>query len=507
MKDQHDRLERTGEERGEAPRRADADAMQSAVHAQPDAETPRNPGRREFFKLAGAGAAAVAVGATSSGCAGRVVDDLPTEIRDDLEPVDQRDLLFSMVASPVLAQREKERTKAWEAAAAKRSVKSADGSPFTPVGAFKRFFFEGTKKYERNQPGWSQLDFALEEAAWGTAGWLGGMSAAGVPNQGPAYKWDQSEVREEKWEFESEQQAAEAIKTAARLYGAARCGITRNDPRWNFDPLYDIEQDRTLSWEKDFPFEPKSVIVLLVEMDYRGIRTAPSAVESGAAGQGYSEMAMVAGQLAKFLHHLGYQAVASGNDLGLCVPYAVAAGLGQEGRHGALIAPSLGPRLRICKVYTEFDFVEYDQPRDYKVTSFCTHCKRCADACPSQAISHDDARTFEPVYEGSEDPNYTWNNNPGVLKWHNDMKKCFEFWYESGSDCGSCINACPYNKPDIWHHTFTDALQPAMPGPLHWLMKEGDRVFGYGSVNDPAQVEQFWKTGRNLRNKSMNRKG
>ncbi len=507
MKDERERLEASRAERGEVPRKADADAMPSAVRALPERGAPRDPGRRNFLTLCGAGAAAAAVGATSSGCAGRAVDDMPTEIRDDVKPIDQRDLMFSMVASPALAKRHPERVKAWEAAAAKRGVKSTDGSPFTPVDSFKRFFLEGTKKFESDQPGWTQLDFALDKASWHTAESVGGMSSKGIPNQGPAYGWDQSEVREEKWEFESKQQAAEQIKTAARLFGAARCGITRNDPRWNFDPLYDIEQDRTLSWEEDFPFEPKSVIVLLIEMDYRGLRTVPSAISTATMGQGYSEMAMAAGQLAKFLRHLGYKAVAAGNDLGRSVPYAVAAGLGQEGRHGVLIAPSMGPRVRICKVYTEFDFVDYDQPHDYKVTSFCTHCKRCADACPTQAITHDDERTFEPVYEGSEDPNYTWHNNPGVLKWHNDMKKCFEFWYESGTDCGSCLNACPYNKPDIWHHTFTDALQPAMPGPLHWLMKEGDRVFGYGSVDDAAQVEQFWKTGRNLRHRSMNRKG
>lgn len=443
------------------------------------------------------GGAAVAAGAAygTKRAEGKVIDDLPVEISDDYKPFDQRNMVFSMTTSRILPDRFPEKTKAWEEAAQERGKKWG-GQPWRLKGSFHHFFME-THDYWQDRPGWTQLDFAIEKASWHTSLALAGLHAAGAPNKG-VFSWEQSDVEDVKYEFESKQQAAEAIKTAARLYGAARCGITHNDPRWNYEPLYDIETDSELSWD-DFPFRPKTVIVMLVEMDYRGIRTSPSVLASAAAGQGYSEMTVVAGQVARFLRLLGYQAVGAGNDLAASVPYAMAAGLGQEGRHGALIAPGLGPRVRICKVFTDFDFVEFDKPRDFSVTSFCTHCKRCADSCPSQAILHDDERSFEPVYEGSDNPNYTATNSSGVLKWHNDMKKCFEFWTENGGDCGSCINACPYNKPDFWHHHMVDVMQPVMPGPVHWFMKEMDRVFGYGSVYDEEQVKAFWKTGKHMR--------
>jgi hypothetical protein len=88
--------------------------------------------------------------------------------------------------------------------------------------------------------------------------------------------WDQSDVEKEQYQFKSKREAAWAIKSAARVWGAVRCGITKRDRRWDYDPLYDILNKRTLSWERDFPFEPKSVIVLLTPMDYDNIATAPA---------------------------------------------------------------------------------------------------------------------------------------------------------------------------------------------------------------------------------------
>ena len=79
------------------------------------------------------------------------------------------------------------------------------------------------------------------------------------------------------------------------------------------------------------------------------------------------------------------------------------------------------------------------------------------------------------------------------MKFHNDAKKCFKFWIENDGGCANCIASCPYNKPDFWHHDFVEATNIITPGPLHQFNKEMDKVFGYGSVNDPTKVEQFWK--------------
>lgn len=41
------------------------------------------------------------------------------------------------------------------------------------------------------------------------------------------------------------------------------------------------------------------------------------------------------------------------NDTALAIPYAIKAGLGEYGRHGLLITPEYGPRVRIGKIFTD----------------------------------------------------------------------------------------------------------------------------------------------------------
>lgn len=69
----------------------------------------------------------------------------------------------------------------------------------------------------------------------------------------------------------------------------------------DYDPLYDLENEKELSCEKDFPFEPKTVIVILTPMDYDCISTAPAWTADGTAADGYSQMGVKATQMAKFI--------------------------------------------------------------------------------------------------------------------------------------------------------------------------------------------------------------
>jgi epoxyqueuosine reductase len=430
--------------------------------------------------LVGIGAAATTVFAVKK-AKGKVLDDVPNIIHDDYKRMDQRGVIQGFVHSPKLQDRNSNWVKSWENAAKKR------GKDFVVRGSYKKY----AQPEPRDEPGYSQLEYALARGGWETS--INNIPITVAPNHG-YQTWDQSNVNKTKYKFKEKIDASAAIKKAAKIYGSDKTGITVHDTRWDYDPLYDPIDEKDVSWD-DFPFKPKSVIVCLVEMDYEALSTAPTVVSDGTSGQGYSDMVVVAGHLAAFIRHLGYNAVASGNDLGLSVAYAVAAGLGEVARGGWLITPDLGPKVRICKVYTDFDFVEYDQPRDYSITNFCVHCKRCADACPSESISFEDEPTFEPTFEGSDDPDYNWNSHPGVLKWHNDSKKCYEFWVENGGSCSSCIAACPYNKPDFWHHDLIDTANVVLPGQAHTIMKEMDKVFGYGNVNDPIKVRKFWKPG------------
>jgi ferredoxin len=117
-------------------------------------------------------------------------------------------------------------------------------------------------------------------------------------------------------------------------------------------------------------------------------------------------------------------------------------------------------------------------------------CRRCADACPGKAIPHDAEPSFEPTHE---DKDTAYFNPSGVKKWYLNARKCFQFWGDSGHDCGACITTCPYNKPDFWHHRLVERLNRLMPGAVHDFMREMDIIFGYGNTYDEAAVTKFFK--------------
>lgn len=443
--------------------------------------------RRSFFKL-GVGAAA-AVGLASGATAKQepklkstLHKDFPVAIDlDVIKPMPQENSVWAFISSKALGKKYPERNQNF-----------ADG------WCFHTNRFDPMVGLDKNKPGMRQLDLALMSAGWSINGAIADGSENQAINKG-VYSWDQSEVFPEQWHFSSGEEASQQIKAAARLFGAVRCGITPNEHLWNWDPLYDYEEERQVSWD-EFPFKPKSVIVILVDEDYEAMATAPSHVSGAAVGMGYSKMAFVAGTMASFIRTLGYKAVASGNDLGNSVAYGIAAGLGEGARNGHLMAPRFGPRVRIAKVYTDLELPNeaYDKPRSFGIMEFCENCKLCAEKCPSLAISMQDEPSWEPQYENGEDPKYSWHHQRGVKKFYNDAKKCYKYWVDSGTDCAICLTACPWNKPDFWHHRLIDASNAYTGGPIHSFMKVMDELFGYGNVFDEQAVHSFWETGKDI---------
>ncbi|OBQ56809.1 hypothetical protein SP90_01675 [Halodesulfovibrio spirochaetisodalis] len=422
--------------------------------------------RRSFLKLTSASvmsaaAAAASVGMTAEDVMAKSYDDFPVPLSKDFAPHSQRDLVLTRAAAGI----NPELTK---------MLKQV-----------------GNREPQEDIPGYSQLDNALTAASWAVHDVLMPGDSAGITNTG-VNSWDlyNKDKNSNAFQFENPQHASIAIKKAAQSFGAINCGIARRDERWDYKEFFSPGRG-SFGWE-DFPFEPKSVIVMAVPMDYHMISTSPAWTSSGTVGDGYSRMAKVATCIAQFMRGLGYNAICAGNSMANSVAYGIMAGLGEGGRNGALIMPKHGPRFRICKVYTDFEGAEYDKPMTFGVASFCERCKRCADACPSKAIPHDDKPSFMPTY--STNPDETWNNQKGIYKYYSNSKKCLKFWGENGNDCSNCISSCPYNKPDFWHHRLVDVMNTISPGAVHTMMREMDILFGYGKVGDPEKVVKFWST-------------
>lgn len=360
-----------------------------------------------------------------------------------------------------------------------------------PQGSFLSFFAKWMKLVptpQEGEPGYAQYDHALDLASWAVHDIGAFPSNAGVKDAGPLQDWARFSNPTEKTQcqFESPDEAAKIIKRAARFLGADLAGIAPYDERWTYSKWFDIRPvlfegaEEGLHEDAQFPFEPKSVIALAFEMDYDALKT-PGRLSDAAAGLEYSHMAEIGAKVAVFLNELGYKAIPAGNDCGLSIPIAVQAGFGELSRMGTLITEEYGSRVRLAKVYTDFEITP-DKPKSFGVWEFCKRCKKCADYCPSGAISTKDEPTWEPD-TGSK------SSHPGVRRWYQNNERCMAQWARMGSGCGVCLTVCPYNKLDSWHHDLAEMLVSVPVG--RDIARELDDLFGYGQMT-AENNEYFW---------------
>ncbi len=229
--------------------------------------------------------------------------------------------------------------------------------------------------------------------------------------------------------------AAKQVKKVASLYGADLVGITAYDERWTYASKFSARNGEAKAKAIELPDSLSSCIVVAKEMDYETLRTSPAATASAAPAAGYAHDAVLLLALAQYIRSLGYVAVACQNDTTLAIPYAVQAGLGEYGRNGLCITPQFGPRIRLGRVLTDMPLT-HDKPKTFGVAKTCEICRRCANNCPPQAISHGAPSSYR----------YNRSNIKGVKKWTTDGEKCFRFWVGQGTDCANCVRTCPYNK-------------------------------------------------------------
>ncbi len=261
------------------------------------------------------------------------------------------------------------------------------------------------------------------------------------------------------------------VKSAARWFGADLVGICEVNPSWVYSHWGDY--NAFYSGGIASPGDPieipswlKYAVVIAIEMDYQEIKRSP-AIEP-ATFLAYAKMAFVAPSLATYIREMGFHAMPCGNDYAANIPLAIDAGLGELGRNGLLITEKFGPRVRLCKVFTDLP-LEVDSPIDIGVQDFCERCQRCAEECPGRALMFGD-RT---------DKAWDASNNINVLKWPVKATDCLSWWNKNHGSCSNCIRVCPYNKPEGWLHSSVRKIVSATPAFDKFFIKM-DKVFGYG---------------------------
>ena len=287
----------------------------------------------------------------------------------------------------------------------------------------------------RKVEGFQHRDYALRNAAWYIADFTSDLLETSEDRK-EGFLDTYTMFRDgatRKTDSTAEENTAD-VKRAGEFLGADAIGICDFDERWVYTHNYSRQQ--LTDKEMDLPRDLTHTVVIVNEMDHQTIQTVPSALSGAATGQGYSRDIIAVLSITQYIRNLGYRAVASLNDTALSIPLAIQAGLGQYGRHGLLITPEFGPRVRIAKIFTDLPLIP-DAPIDFGVTETCNICRRCTDACPVKAIPAD-APKFE-IHDGV-------SHLKGVKKWTINAKQCFKFWVNQGTDCSICIRVCPYNK-------------------------------------------------------------
>jgi epoxyqueuosine reductase len=207
----------------------------------------------------------------------------------------------------------------------------------------------------------------------------------------------------------------------AQLHEADAIGIAPMDPLYVFDG-YEINEP----W----------VIILALAHDYERLKQVPSDETNGVGvtdvGEQYARGTRASFALANWIRSRGYNASAwpgpSASAL-LLIPPAIAAGLGELGKHGSLISRKFGAGVRLAGVTTDMPLVA-TVPDRFGADEFCSTCQVCTNACPPSAILE-----HKQIVRGVE-------------RWYVDFDKCIPFFAENAS-CGICIATCPWTRPDV----------------------------------------------------------
>ena len=228
------------------------------------------------------------------------------------------------------------------------------------------------------------------------------------------------EIAKEQISDSPEQWAKKVKEKALSLPGCDVVGIAEVDPVWIFDKDTDTHR-----W----------VIGIGLSMDYEILKNNldRKTVESEiTVFETYLGSQKSAFELADWIRTQGYEAKGVGGPKGSelnNIPAAIAAGIGQLGKHGSLMNEQLGSCFRMSYVLTDLPMVA-DGPVDIGVDEFCGTCDLCTKFCPPDAIYPEKQLVR------------------GEMKWFVDFDKCVPF-FNDNDGCGICISACPWARPGL----------------------------------------------------------
>ena len=235
--------------------------------------------------------------------------------------------------------------------------------------------------------------------------------------------------------FKDPKKTSKLIKKIAHELGSTLVGIAKLNPDWVYK-YTSIGRGFSSDEPIEVPKHWQHAIVVGTPMSWDPMYANPN---YGTSNDAYSRSRIIAFRLASFIKQLGYAARphTPGSDYDLMVPpILVDAGIGEQSRPSIVITPELGLNFRPAVITTNMP-LHPDRPISFGVQDFCSHCKICAENCPSDAISYGEKEEVR-----------------GYLRWQVNTAKCLNFWNSTlGSmGCRLCVAVCPYTRKANWVH-------------------------------------------------------
>ena len=139
--------------------------------------------------------------------------------------------------------------------------------------------------------------------------------------------------------------------------------------------------------------------------------------------------------------------------------WAVRSGLGWIGKNGNLLHKQAGSFFFIATLIVDLE-LEYDVPF---AGDYCGSCRKCIDACPTDAISND------KVVNGSQCISYFTIELKDLLI-PETMKGKFQDWLFG---CDTCQDVCPWNR---FSKPTTEIAFSPIPAILHFKTAEWEEL-------------------------------
>jgi reductive dehalogenase len=347
------------------------------------------------------------------------------------------------------------------------------------------------KKWKsEGKPGYTHKDYAISEGSgegYAAMSFIGSQKADTPEDLGfPTWTGTPEE-------------ASMIVSAALRHFGCGTVGFVKMDTNttekliYAIDPdgkelrIEDVDQPEEAEEYRVIPKKARWMIVYTVQMSEETFARAPTPLYSQTTTLTYRRGRNIQDRIQNFLRALGYMGMgeASTNALAIAPALGVMSGLGELSRYNRLLTPEYGSMVRVFKVLTDLPLAP-TKPIDAGLLEFCKRCTKCADHCPSKALSFEK----EPYWEVKGG----WNN-PGHKAWFEDSVKCRNYWYEVGTNCGICFAVCPFASKNLAsYNRVRDYLSATVPALDKTLVSIDDLLYTpYSEFGKPQKdCEEWW---------------